>query len=259
MSEAPLPEYSDRRERVRYNREKAALRRRSDAELVADLQLQASLPLVDGREEAWVMIERRVSSYTLRTLPAMIVDGRAWAGYRKLGRPAARDLVMPVRPIDAEDARDLAAGTVPPALPHLRRQLLAGRWDPTGGAALTTWFNNLCIMFLPGPWRAWRREHSMLSRRVELDPERFVDPSTRPDAVIYEIEFERYVEILDDDLADLVRLDADGFTDAEIAQAVGRTSKSVEYRLAKARESSRRRRDQEQRLDQLRDVGGRSA
>jgi DNA-directed RNA polymerase specialized sigma24 family protein len=137
-------------------------------------------------------------------------------------------------------------------LPLLRRQLLEGKWNPDrdNPASINTWFVNLAVLCLPAPWRAWRRERRI--QFVTLDPDHdVIDLRDQPDAVIYTIEFERHLEFLDPDLALMVRLDATEWEDAEIAAAVGRSLKSVEYHLAKARRTARARRNREN----LRDNG----
>jgi DNA-directed RNA polymerase specialized sigma24 family protein len=179
-----------------------------------------------------------VHTAAVPTLRKLIMKGTVWGLYHELGGQGSSDLRIPIGGVDREDAYDLAAETVLGALPVLRHQLLAGRWSADGGASVVTWSVNLTILRLPGPWRAWRKT------RVLRLPDRFTeterDRDEQPEAIVYSVEFERHVELLDDDLLEAVlRLDCNGLSDAEIAKELGRTVKSVEYRLGVARQRVR--------------------
>lgn len=252
MPHPPPPAPRRRLQSGLYNREQDGLA--LDVARVTALQLETS-----GGEEngpAWHAVRDDVWVYALPVLTSMLLKGTVWAQYRVLGGNPARDLNTPIGGIKSEEAHDIASTTLLNALPVLRLQLVNGRWDPTipGAASVRTWAVNLCILRLPGPWRQWRRDRLV---QLEVLPANLEDerPEQHPDAVLYRLEFERYVELLDDGLREPMLLDAEADTDVEIAQALGLTVKSVEYRLAKARQISRVRRDHEAARD-FRDIGG---
>jgi DNA-directed RNA polymerase specialized sigma24 family protein len=239
------PQTRRRRTSGPYNRDGGA---RSDGELVTDLQLEASSGVEDG--DSWRVIRDDVHVYAVPVLTSMILKGTVWGFYHHLGGTSASDLRTPSRGIDRQDAYDLAADAVLGALPILRHQLITGRWDPTRRASIRTWFVSLAILRLPGPWRVWKRHRvARLPARLDQHP----DSGDRPDAIIYSIEFEHHVELLDDDLLEtIVRLDCAGLTDREISELIDRTVKSTEYQLSKARSRLRRRASYETWLDQQR-------
>lgn len=228
----------------RYNREDHAPS--SDLELVVALQLEASNGIDDG--EAWQAIRNDILGYAIPVLTAFIREGKVWGLYHRLGGPPAADLRTPARGVGHDDAHDLASDTVLGSLAVLRRQLIAGRWEHTGGASIRTWAVGLAIHRLPGSWRSWQKTRPLrLPRRTEHLPD-----ADRPEAIVYTVDYERQVDLLDDDLLEaVIRLDCAGLSDREIGEAIGRTVKSVEYQLAKARRQLRRRAARQTRLNQL--------
>jgi|GEM_PF-7053245 len=221
-----------------------------DRDRLREFLLEASNGDFDG--PAWRVIRNDAWVTGARVVASMIRTDRVWGRYRQLRQIAAHDLRTPAVGISRDDAYHLACDSVERALPLLRRQLLEGKWDPDrdNPASINTWFVNLAVLCLPGPWRVWRRQRR--AQLVSLDPDHeVIDLRDQPDAVIYTIEFERHLEFFDPELASMVRLDAAEWEDAEIAAAVGRSVKSVEYHLAKARWAARDRRSREN----LRDHG----
>lgn len=236
-----------------YNREPGAdIERNRDR--LREFLLEASIGEFDG--PAWRVIRNDAWVTGARVVASMIRKNRVWGRYRQLGGIAAHDLRTPARGVSRDDADLLASTSVERALPLLQRQLLAGKWDADREtpASINTWFVNLVVLCLPGPWRARRREQR--AQFATMDPNHdVVDLRDQPDAVIYTIEFERYLELLCPEIAIMVRLDAEQWEDAEIATVTGRTLKSVEYQLAKARRAARARRTREN----LRDHGSGAA
>lgn len=228
-----------------YNREPGASIER-DRDRLLEFQLEVSTGTEDGpawraiRDDAWV--------YAQRTVRRMILQGVVWQRYHELGQPQARDLRMPARGVNFDDAHTLASLAVERAIPVLRQQLLDNKWSPDRerSASINTWTVNLAVLCLRAPWRAWRRDQRAQPSFVPLDPDREIDLRDRPEACLYTLEFERHVELLGDpDLSLVVRLDAADWEDAQIADHLDRSRKSIEYMLAKARRLGRSRRDHE--------------
>lgn len=227
-----------------------------DRDLVRRIQLEASL--TPPADDTWrQVIWPELYEYAVAVLPSMLLTGRMFEIRARRGRGFGGELRLPDdRAMSYDDAYDIAADVAIDALPDLQRQLLANRWkgDRPDAAALRSWFVTLCCFKVARPYNCWLRDSSWVPLS-ELDPD--AHPPARgqePSAVIYDLEFERHLTFVDDDLdKEIIRLDADGWRDPEIAVAIDETVKVVEYRLAKARRAARRRRDLERRRDSFRE------
>jgi hypothetical protein len=63
---------------------------------------------------------------------------------------------------DLDDRQELAMEVVARALVFFREHaLVAGKWTPTGGANITTFFAGACIAVFPNVCRAWLKEYEM--------------------------------------------------------------------------------------------------
>jgi hypothetical protein len=201
-----------------------------------------------GHDEAWAKIKAEVWEYATRVLPPMIADGRIWRQYKKLGGGGAdllaRATVVPTR----QERRDLATDVIAKSIPVFYDQLKRNKWDPTKNTLMATWFTNLCVLRFPKPWRDFISDRVADALLVEIDVDFEAHVDERPDAIIYTIEFERYLERIDDeDTQTMIRLDATEHTDKQIAARINAsradadplTRKVVEHRLSRARKDAR--------------------
>lgn len=107
---------------------------------------------------------------------------RAWIRRRQIwGLTAARGRAVRCREAvrdhlaqDLDDRQELAMEVVARALVFFRKHaLLAGKWAPTGGANITTFFAGACIAVFPNVCRAWLKEYEMDQNCDRLDLEQF--------------------------------------------------------------------------------------
>jgi hypothetical protein len=103
---------------------------------------------------------------------------RAWIRRRQIwgltaarGRPVrCRDAVREHLTRDIDDRQELAMEVVARALLFFREHaLLAGKWSPTGGANITTFFAGACIAVFPNVCRSWLKEYEMDQGSDRLD------------------------------------------------------------------------------------------
>ncbi len=201
-------------------------------------------------------VQPDVWAYAVRILPKKIRTGEVFTIRARLGGVQADDLVLPNAGINQEDSEDLAAEVAMKAIPVFRDQLERGIWDITKDMSFRSWFVNLCVLRFPAPFRKWLRAQHQ-HRLVDVDPDvEDTDVFLSPGSIIYVVEFDRYLHRVGDPVTmAMVELDADGFTDGEIAEATRTSIKTVEGRLKKVRRRSRDLRDLEEERNRRRDFG----
>jgi hypothetical protein len=213
-----------------------------------------------GHDAAWAEIKAEVWEYANRVLPKMIEDGRIWRQYRKLGGGGADLLARTSVVTTRQERRDLAADVILKSIPIYYEQLKRNKWDPTKNTMMVSWFTNLCVLRFPKPWRDFISERVADNLLVEIDANLEAHVDERPDAIIYTIEFERYLERIDDeDTRTMIRLDATEHTDKQIAARINVsrahtdpiTRKIVEHRLSRARKDARTHRAREAAREEL--------
>jgi len=217
----------DRAERLTLDRDRVFRLR-----LAVDATGDRSIFDNDIRPDVW--------DYANRTLPKLIASGKIFNIRSRAGGPTFAELVMPDDGIDYALAEDLAADTIKSALPRFERSVLE-QWDGyrDDTATLGTYCVGLCSLVFAGPFRKMQRHQKRFHYGDGIDPDSpLVSTSIwdQPEAVIYDVEFERHVEIIDDPNEQLiVRLDSAGATERDIAEILELSVKAVEYRKKKSR------------------------
>lgn len=226
-------------------------RQQRDRERLLRMQLEG----FDG-PTWWTEVRPDVWVYASTRLPGLIQKGEIFTIRVGLGAPAADDLRLPATGISVYDAEDLASDVALGAIAVFQRQLRADRWDLAREMTFRSWFVNLCALRFPAPYRLWLREQ-MRCRSGHIDPDvEDAQPELSPSSVIYVVEFERALRRVEDSLTKaMICFDLAGYTDKEIAKATSTTLKTVERRLAREREKSRKLRDQERRRENAGDFG----
>jgi DNA-directed RNA polymerase specialized sigma24 family protein len=181
----------------------------------------------------------QLAGYGLRTVPKLISSGKVFAAARQLGRDIGD---APTGPWDDADVDDLSSPTVNEGLKLFARGGLA-RWDPSRGAALTTWFIGSCALVFPGVYRQWQRgreergewevpldaadaagARSELGRRAVFgNPEALVVQRTAAEDALGRLGSPTDQQIM--------RMTVDGFSQQEIATALSLTVRAVEGRI----------------------------
>jgi hypothetical protein len=179
---------------------------------------------------------------------------RAWIRRRQIwGLTAARGRAVRCRDAvrdhlarDLDDRQELAMEVVARALVFFREKvLLTGKWTPTGGANITTFFAGACIAVFPNVCRAWLKEYEMGQDCDRLDLgqlDHLLDPhpGVGPEDRVCQIElFETALKAagtnrLGRALASVVLTDAQY---AEIAEREGTSEKAIKQLIYRFRRS----------------------
>ncbi|KTR95843.1 sigma-70 family RNA polymerase sigma factor [Microbacterium testaceum] len=153
-----------------------------------------------------------------------------------------------------EDAEGLADETVVLALSAFRDKVLVpGKWDPSKGASLRTFFVGQCLLQFSNVYKRWRREELRSYAEPQAPPataewaDEFEEgPSTplAPDAsetAQIKDELRRaFGKITDERVRSAFYLSVThGFTHAQIGEKLGMTAKAVESAIARARQQVR--------------------
>lgn len=163
-----------------------------------------------------------------------------------LQRVAEKGFGHPMHPpdgaFDDEGAPgELANEVVAVALKHFRSDvLLPGKWKPSGGASIKTFFIGQCLMRFSNVYKRWlgelTREQSTAyeyNDLASLQPPVTADVAT---AVAVKIDGQRQLRRISDSRAkEALVLHAAGYTHPEIAERFGTTTKTIERLIARAR------------------------
>ena len=211
----------------------------SDLELVNDLALAG----FDGPD--WEYFATELAKYGLAVIGGwmrrdLIFDRCRNRGY---GVPLLE------RPFTPDEVEELSGETVAKALFHFRTDvLMKGKWDYRRGASLKTYFIGQCMIRFANVYRRWwgneiRQWHSdLIDPRTEKF-ENWMPPSAGPEnqAVAGVVAAEAMAGVKDPRVRKAMHMTAEGRTQAEIAEALGVTVKTVERMLANERVRVRRR------------------
>ena len=130
---------------------------------------------------------------------------------------------------DPQAREDLANMTVAYALPRFRdRALIGGRWQPDGGARLSTYFVGACLYEFPNQFRSRRDQAERWRRQDNCDPALFrveADPAGDPAALTaVRLWVQGKLCDLDRRTRAVVMLTMEGYRQDEIAEMLGEPS-----------------------------------
>jgi DNA-directed RNA polymerase specialized sigma24 family protein len=182
------------------------------------------------------LFEEEVARYGLSVVKGMVRSRRIVAEAARRGLRGAGELSR-----DASwcwprehDVDDLAVDTVRRALRVFRRKaLVGGEWSPTGGASLKTYFVGTCVQVFLDVYRSWMGEQ-VRNGRVELTDRDLCGLGDGLDVDPAQVLSDRETlgEILDGagDAAarEIVVLRLLGYSEAEVAEIVGKSVRAVE-------------------------------
>ncbi len=209
----------------------------------ADRQLWDQLAAEQFSGCAYQLFEEELFCYSYPIVLAWIRNGRI---IEEAYRRGARGLHAPStewRTASAADAEDLAQETILRALRRFRDDAVAGRgWAPGKGAALTTYFVGGCIFAFVEVYRLWSRElarQRLAGREAETACLRRESVPAEPVDVV--IAFEAMAERLTSGspVQRALFLGAAGYTQKEIAEILGTTTRAVEGWLRRHRQRRR--------------------
>lgn len=183
-----------------------------------------------------------MAGYAIAVLNAWIYTGRIFnlcldRGYGLVCNDTVRDALRR----DKALRNDLAVMTVAKTFtPFRERSLITGKWTADGGASLPTYFMGATLYQFPNTYRTFLTEHSgdLLRGRTEDDLETHRDKRGSLSTEEHVLGDLGLCEILDQfppETQVLLRLTADGYRQAEIAEILGTTERAVEGVLYRAR------------------------
>jgi DNA-directed RNA polymerase specialized sigma24 family protein len=204
--------------------------------LVADRALVARIRQTNGAGQAWEELATVLDTYARPILRAWIFSTRIFAECWRKGVHVDASLLRRVRPYDRpwcdHEADDLASETILRAFQGFRRQLLAGRWDPSMGASLTTFFIGQCLFHFPNVYQRWLRENQLVLVDVDdttlallAGPAADADPAeivSQRDAAVRAL-----AQLPDARTRQVLQLSAIGHGPTEIAHILGITPKAI--------------------------------
>lgn len=153
---------------------------------------------------------------------------KSWIGTRQVFHECRKKHLQFAQPLPytEETAADLAADTVASALGSFREKiLLTDRWNPDGGASLSTYFTGHCLIAFVGVYAKWTRTvDTALAQSVPLEEGDGSRPDTSLDNLAYQ---ELLASIPDDRTRSAVVLRDEGWEYAEIAEILETTPKAA--------------------------------
>lgn len=112
--------------------------------LAEDKELVETLVWRGYRGADWIAFRRALAEYGYQVVLAWCLSGKIFVECARKGFGAIR---RPPRPIDHDDATELACETVAASLVYFRDRVLVPRsWDPARGASLKTFFVGACVL-----------------------------------------------------------------------------------------------------------------
>jgi len=221
------------------------------ARLEADstLMLRLSVEGYDGK--TWQEVYKALIDYGFPVMRSWIVTGLV---FTKLAEKGHGVPAPPRGQVPRDDAIELAYDTVADAVVNFRDKVLkAGRWDPSKGANLTTFFVGNCLLQFTNLYRDWRKQNVQNIATLTIDnsppgtdhPALQLPAHSDPEAEVVNADQSRRntAEILQPvrsvDTKAILMMRAENFGIDEIAETLGLPYKAVESQLYRARKKLR--------------------
>ena len=218
------------------------------ARLEADQDLINELQWAGFEGPGWQELAMALAEYGLAVMTAWLSTG---AIVRKCREKHIRGVEsLPVSGFTPEEVEELANLVVGEALGTFRERVLkTHRWDPQKGASLKTYFVGHCCIRFVGVFRRWKAEEGTASaarrsRTFIFDPAvGTAQPGVlAPDIEVVRLdEFTHLVDHIHDPITrSIFILKAQGYTDAEIAEALETSVPAVKSRTYSFRRNLRK-------------------
>lgn len=211
--------------------------------LQGDVDLVTSLALAKYQGPDYDYFSNELAKYGYAVMRGWIATKVIFERCREKGF----GLAILDRPFTQQEIEGLANYTVAMALRYFRSKvLMKRRWNPTKGASLRTFFVGQCIFQFPNIYREWLLEvkadwqHGFTDDVDEMD---FYVEHTAPvdrRVIASMVSSQAMAEISDPRVRKAMYMTAAGHPQADIARALGVTTKTVERMLARAREMLRK-------------------
>lgn len=208
----------------------------SDA-LTADSELVEYFRSLQFRGREWDQFIRRLHTYGIARISALLASGAIFAKASKLTRRTVHENQHRIQDRDREE---LVIDSVHTALrSFVTKGIKGGGWSPRGGASLNTYFVNACVISFTDIYKAWRK--AQLAHLPEVAFEQLDEVKAMAVAATYST-VDTDLELLGDamdrmskDEIDIFTQIVQGYTQEEIAGKLGMSEKAVEGRVYRAR------------------------
>lgn len=212
-----------------------------DAQLAAEDQLVRLLRSQGFEGEEYEAFEARLMRYALKVLDVWLQYGQVFSECASVGRPVSpTDRERTCLRRSREDREDIATMVVGLAIVRFRADaLLGGGWQSSKGASITTYFMNGVKLEFANEFRKWQGEgrrwappsSMMVPLEIcQMDP---ADLLAQRETVVASLR-----DLSESDRT-IIALHYDGWSNAEIAEVVGRTVKAVAGVVRRWREQQR--------------------
>lgn len=224
--------------------------------LAGDRELAAALHADGFQGRNYDFFANEIAKYGWAVIRGWIYKGQIRGEVARKGFGALDPEPRPGAMI--EDAEGLADETVVLALTAFRDKVLVpGKWDPSRGASLRTFFVGQCLLQFSNVYKRWRREElrsyaepqappatAEWADELEDGPSTAVAPDASESAHIKDELRRAFGRIADERVRSAFYLSVThGFTHAEIGEKLGMTAKAVESAIARARQQIRENRE----------------
>jgi hypothetical protein len=212
-----------------------------------DREIYRTLHETQFHRDYWNRFAWHLAPYGTRVLEGLVSTGKIIRSCHAHGHGVGH--VPEWLRSNAQEARDvrkeLAGETVAYGLINFRRDLEADRWKPDGGRSLASYFIGACLFAFPNVLRNWRNGETKWSKAQDvlfqdgmflLQPE--LNPTSAIDAIVT---LEAMLAAEEDPVADIIRLNFDGFTNSEIAHILGLTVRAVRHTIRQCQSRARSR------------------
>lgn len=199
------------------------------ARLEADRDLVYELSLHRYEGALWQRFAKALAEYGFQVIKAWIATGRMFLECKRKGF----GLDVAQRGHARDDVVDLAGETVAVSLAAFRdKVLIPGKWDPTRGASLRTFFIGQCVYQFPNIYRHWCREALTPAMPAVMG---MMETSSTPRMETM-IDLKReFLALPSNDVRHLLVLREMGYSAEEVAKRTGTSKRSVESRLHRHR------------------------
>jgi RNA polymerase sigma factor (sigma-70 family) len=207
--------------------------------LIGDQALLDDLQRENFDGPLWDRVADALAEYGFSVMCAWILSGEIIQRCQEKGIPCSAGGRPDGRAMEKQDAEEIAADIVAIALNAFRDKVLRrGRWSPSGGASLSTFFVGQCLMQYSNVFRRWKREaqaaHTVSLKDAEEELDESIDvpdirlASNPEHRIIVSDELYQVLDQLEPRVRQALLFRALGYSNAEIAELLEVSPSTVE-------------------------------
>jgi hypothetical protein len=187
----------------------------------------------------WFFLSRALVEYGYPVMRSWIQTRHVW---RLCLEKGIRLMPAPPAGFSPSDVEELAHDTLAISLTKFQLILEAGKWDPAKRVSLKTYFVAQCLIRFPDVYAQWLRRVLSYNMAVaaSIENARLEDPWSENPEELYEqlMSHEDRLAEMRDSERDLARVLDEGFSQSEIADALGISKGATDERLGHLRKKS---------------------